>query len=144
MRLDAAQARQRFAGARVARLATASATGEPHVVPIVFALAGDTLYFAVDAKPKTTTALRRLANITENSQVSVLVDHYEDDWTQLWWARADGVARIADGEEAGTAIRLLTERYRPYSDEPPPGPAVAVTVRRWSGWAAGSTGVTSS
>ncbi|HKC29154.1 MAG TPA: TIGR03668 family PPOX class F420-dependent oxidoreductase [Jatrophihabitans sp.] len=144
MRLDAAEARQRFASARVARLATASATARPHIVPIVFALAGNTLYFAVDAKPKSTTALRRLANIAENPHVSVLADRYEDDWTQLWWARADGVARLAESDEAGTAVRLLTKRYPTYAADPPPGPVVAVTVRRWSGWAAASSGVTSS
>jgi PPOX class probable F420-dependent enzyme len=92
--MDADAARARFALSRVARLATASADARPHLVPIVFALAGDVLYTAVDGKPKTTTALRRLANMAANPQVAVLVDHYEDDWTRLWWARADGTVRI--------------------------------------------------
>ena len=83
------EARRRFAGARVARLATISADGAPHLVPFVFAVAGDTVYSAVDAKPKRTTALKRLANIDRDPRVTLLADHYDDDWTALWWVRAD-------------------------------------------------------
>ena len=86
-------ARERFASARVARLATTGPDG-PHIVPIVFALAGDTIYHAVDHKPKRTTALKRLANLRADPRASVLADAYDEDWTRLWWARADGVARI--------------------------------------------------
>jgi PPOX class probable F420-dependent enzyme len=113
-----------------------SADGQPHLVPIVFALAGDVLYSAVDAKPKTTTALKRLANIAANPRVTVLADHYDDDWTQLWWARADGTARIVEGDEAAAAIDLLTARYPVYESQPPPGPVLAVDVEHWSGWTA--------
>jgi PPOX class probable F420-dependent enzyme len=136
MQADAARAR--FALSRVARLATASADARPHLVPIVFALAGDVLYTAVDGKPKTTTALRRLANLAANPQVAVLVDHYEDDWTRLWWARADGTVRILalDVAEAVAALGLLTERYPGYATQRPPGPVIAVDVTRWSGWVA--------
>ena len=88
-----AEARGRFAAARVARLATADATGQPHLVPVTFAVAGDMVYTAVDAKPKRTTALRRLANVAANPRVSLLVDHYDDDWSRLWWVRADGRRR---------------------------------------------------
>jgi PPOX class probable F420-dependent enzyme len=136
VRLDADEVRARFAASRVARLATASANARPHVVPIVFALAGDVLYTAVDAKPKATRALRRLANIAANPFVAVLADHYDDDWTSLWWARADGTARLADGDEAPAALALLTERYPTYELQPPPGPVIAVDVSRWSGWSA--------
>ena len=73
---------RRFAASRVARLATATPDGAPHLVPIVFAVRGDTIYHGVDAKPKRTTQLRRLANIAANPRVSVLVDHYDDDWTR--------------------------------------------------------------
>jgi PPOX class probable F420-dependent enzyme len=135
VRLPGEQARARFAAARVARLATASTAARPHIVPIVFAVVGDIVYSAVDAKPKTTTALRRLANITQNPQVALLADHYADDWTQLWWARADGTARIADGAEADEAVRRLTERYPQYAEQPPPGPVIAIDVAHWSGWA---------
>jgi PPOX class probable F420-dependent enzyme len=136
VRLDEAAARERFAAARVARLATASADARPHLVPIVFTVAGDVVYTAVDAKPKTTVALRRLANLEANPQVAVLADHYEDDWTRLWWVRADGSARLAVGDEARTALRLLTARYSIYETDPPPGPVLAIDVRRWSGWQA--------
>ena len=134
--MDAREARDRFATARVARLATASAEGRPHVVPIVFAVTGDVIYTAVDAKPKRTSALRRLANIASNPAVAVLVDHYEDDWTQLWWVRAEGAARLVDGEEARTALELLTARYPAYQAQQPPGPVIAIDVVRWSGWSA--------
>ncbi|HZC72649.1 MAG TPA: TIGR03668 family PPOX class F420-dependent oxidoreductase [Jatrophihabitans sp.] len=136
MRLDTGNARAKFAAARVARLATASADARPHLVPIVFALADDLLYTAVDAKPKTTTSLRRLANIAANPAVAVLVDHYDDDWTQLWWARADGTARVVEGDEAAVAVQLLTARYPVYKAQPPPGPVLAIDVTHWSGWSA--------
>ncbi len=139
-----AEARARFAAGRVARLATVSAGGLPHLVPIVFAVAGDVLYSAIDAKPKRTNALRRLANIAMNPDVSILVDHYEDDWSALWWARADGVARVVDGYEAAEGLRLLTARYPIYETEPPPGPVLAVDVARWSGWQASQAGTSSS
>jgi PPOX class probable F420-dependent enzyme len=137
--VDATEARERFAAAPVARLATVGADGRPHLVPVVFALAGDTLYTAVDdVKPKATLRLRRLRNIAENPAVALLVDHYEDDWTALWWVRADGTARLLDPDagEAARARALLAERYAPYRDAPPPGVAIAVDVTRWSGWAA--------
>ena len=150
MNLDPAEARQRFAAARVARLATADATGVPHVVPFVFALDGDVLYSAVDAKPKRTTALRRLANIAANPAVAVLTDHYDDqDWAALWWVRGDGTGRIlapdppadpsarsAGAGEAARARQLLAARYAQYQSAPPPGPVLAIEVSRWSGWAA--------
>jgi PPOX class probable F420-dependent enzyme len=132
-------ARARFTTARVARLATADAASRPHVVPIAFAVDGDTIYSAVDAKPKRTRALRRLANVRANPAVSLLVDHWdEDDWTRLWWARADGQGRVLAPEdpEARRAVELLRERYpRQRAD----GEVLAVAVERWSGWA-GSTG----
>jgi PPOX class probable F420-dependent enzyme len=134
VRIGQRQARELFAAARVARLATVSPDGRPHLVPIVFAVEGDTIYSVVDAKPKRTTSLQRLANIVANPAVSVLVDEYREDWTQLWWARADGTARVlADPTDA---ISLLATRYPQYRAEPPPGPAIAITVNAWSGWVA--------
>jgi PPOX class probable F420-dependent enzyme len=133
------EARTLFATARAARLATVSAAGEPHLVPMVFALAGDTLYSAVDAKPKRTTALRRLDNIRANPRVAVLADHYEDDWSRLWWVRADGAGRVLDtaDPEAERAIDALAERYAQYGAARPGGPVLAIAVERWSGWHAG-------
>jgi PPOX class probable F420-dependent enzyme len=137
--VDAAAARRRFAAARVARLATVGADGRPHLVPVVFALDGDALFTAVDdVKPKATQRLRRLRNIAANPAVALLADHYEDDWSALWWVRADGTARLVDpaDSEAKRARALLAERYAQYRAAPPPGPVIAVAVERWTGWAA--------
>jgi PPOX class probable F420-dependent enzyme len=135
--VTAAEARRLFAGARVARLATVGADARPHLVPIVFAVDGDVVYSAVDAKPKRTTALKRLENVAHNPRVALLTDHYDDaDWGALWWVRADGVARVVDDEEARRAIALLAERYGQYRDAPPRGPVLAIAVERWSGWRA--------
>jgi PPOX class probable F420-dependent enzyme len=131
-------ARASFRRSPVARLATVTPDGVPHLVPVVFAVdpAGtETVYTAVDAKPKTTQRLRRLANIENNPQASVLVDHYSDDWTQLWWVRADGVATIhRDDERMHTGYRLLRAKYPQYQSVPLNGPVIAVAVRRWSSW----------
>lgn len=140
-----------FGQSRVARLATSTPDGIPHLVPVVFAVShdrrtdtaadpgagagADVVYTAVDAKPKTTQRLRRLTNIANNPQVSMLVDHYADDWTQLWWIRADGVAAIhRDGEVLRTGYQLLRAKYAQYQSVPLNGPVIAVTVRRWSSW----------
>src|SRR5512144_2263898 len=88
--------RVRVAAARVARIATVTVDGRPHVVPCCFVLAADTIYSAIDTKPKTTLAVRRVANIEVNPAASLLVDQYQDDdWSALWWVRLDGVARVA-------------------------------------------------
>lgn len=123
---------QRFAAAPVARLATVGHDGAPHLVPIVFALAGDVIHSAVDAKPKRHRRLRRLANIAAEPRVSVLVDHYSDDWTQLWWVRADGLAEVRESSPDGLAA--LVAKYPQYRATPPPGPFVAITVRHWAAW----------
>lgn len=136
MRLTESEARERFGRGRVARLATADASSRPHLVPFTFAVDGDMIVLAVDHKPKSSRALRRITNITENPQVSALVDHYEEEWPNLWWARADGRAAIWDEPERCRApIQLLQAKYRQYRVRPPAGPIVAVLVSRWSGWA---------
>jgi PPOX class probable F420-dependent enzyme len=135
--VSTAEARARFVAARVARLATADADGRPHLVPIVFAVQGDHVYSAVDAKPKRTTALRRLSNVGVNPAVAMLVDHYDDaDWTALWWVRADGRGRVLapDEPEAHRAIAVLRERY---PQQRATGAVLAVDVERWTGWSAG-------
>ncbi|MFI9610719.1 TIGR03668 family PPOX class F420-dependent oxidoreductase [Streptomyces sp. NPDC052023] len=138
MKLAPADARRRLVAASVARLATAGADGVPHVVPVTFAVLGEVLYFAVDHKPKSTWDLRRLRNIRENPAVAVLADHYDEDWAALWWARADGRGEILqDGEERRRAVESLCGKYGQYRTSPPQGPAVAVRVGRWSGWAFG-------
>ena len=128
----------RFTQSPVARLATVTPGGQPHLVPVVFAAAGDSrdvVYTAVDAKPKTTRRLRRLANIETNPQVSLLVDEYADEWTRLWWVRADGVATIHTGDETmATGYRLLRAKYPQYQSVSLDGPVIAIAVRRWADW----------
>ena len=133
MNLSEPECRSAFAEARVARLATADAEGAPHLVPITFAVAGDLVYFAVDAKPKSSVRLRRLRNIEQNPRVSLLVDEYDEDWEQLWWVRADGRARILTEGLEGPR-ELLRARYPQYASVALDGPVVEITVIRWSGW----------
>jgi PPOX class probable F420-dependent enzyme len=120
-------------GARVARLATVDPRGRPHVVPISFALDGDTLYTAVDEKPKRTRELQRLRNIQANPQVEVLIDHYEDDWSRLWWVRLRGTARIVDDRRA---MELLAAKYPQYRERIPAGPVIAVSIEERIEWTA--------
>ena len=134
MRLDQATMRDRVAAARVARLATVDVEGRPHLVPVVFAIEGDDLWVAVDHKPKATRDLTRLRNLAGQPRVSVLVDHYDDDWTRLWWVRLDGAATVVDDGP----VALLGAKYPQYRQRRPDGPFIAVTVDTWRGWAATS------
>ncbi|SDH34709.1 TIGR03668 family PPOX class F420-dependent oxidoreductase [Nonomuraea jiangxiensis] len=134
--MDSTEIRTRVGEARVARLATVGADGAPHLVPVTFAVLGEAVVTAVDHKPKVTTDLRRLRNIRHNPQVSILVDHYEEDWTRLWWVRGDGTAVVhSDGPAWQDAVTALTGRYPQYRQRPPRGPAIVITISRWSGWA---------
>ena len=138
--MNADRARELFASARVARLATVGSDGHPHLVPITFALLdSDTLVSAVDHKPKRTMALRRLLNIATHPAVTVLADHYEEDWGRLWWVRADGSAAVsqpgAEPSRRAAALSALAARYPQYVEQPPAGPVIVVRVERWSGWA---------
>jgi PPOX class probable F420-dependent enzyme len=134
--MDAREMSERVRDARVARLATVSADGRPHLVPICFVLEGDVLYSAVDEKPKRSQRLKRLENIRAHPDVAVLVDHYEEDWTRLWWVRLDGTASVLDeGPEREHALALLREKYEQYRSQPPTGPVIAVRVERWRPWA---------
>lgn len=129
--------RERVAAARVGRLATVTSERRPHLVPVCFAIGGhaDTIVSAVDAKPKRTTALRRLANLQTNPAVSLLVDQYDDDWSQLWWVRVDGSARVVSaGSAYDEAIAVLAAKYPQYREAPPAGPAIVITATSWQGW----------
>jgi PPOX class probable F420-dependent enzyme len=127
--------RQRFSDARVGRLATVTAQRRPHVVPCCFALDQEVVYSVVDAKPKSTLALRRLDNLRAHPFAALLVDHYDDDWAALWWVRVDGGGRVVEGgNERDGALALLTAKYEQYRRDPPPGPVVAVDVVQWRGW----------
>ncbi|MXP23686.1 TIGR03668 family PPOX class F420-dependent oxidoreductase [Gordonia sp. HNM0687] len=131
-------ARDRFASARVARLATAGADARPHLVPVVFTLVDDVVVSCVDHKPKRTQRLRRLANIAANPVVSLLVDHYTEVWADLWWVRVDGRAEVVDAEtEAGaTAIDHLAAKYPHYRADRPDGPVIVVRDLTFQSWAA--------
>lgn len=130
--MDEATCRARVAAARVGRLATVGADLRPHIVPVTYAVRGDELFVAVDQKPKTTTALKRLRNIAVHEQVAVLVDEYDEDWTHLWWVRVDGVARVVP--EHAAAVELLVAKYPQYEADPPQGPVIVIQVDGWSGW----------
>ena len=129
--------RRRAEAAPVARLATVDTEGRPHLVPCCFAVAGDVAYSVVDHKPKRSPALRRLDNIRGNPSVCLLVDHYEDDWSRLWWVRFDGLARVlSDGPEHAAALALLGAKYRQYRTTPPSGAVVAVDITACRTWSA--------
>jgi PPOX class probable F420-dependent enzyme len=138
--VDRDEMRNRLAAARVGRLATVTSEGRPHLVPVCFAIAGpdDTIVSAVDTKPKRTTELRRLANLRTNPAAGLLVDEYDDDdddWSQLWWVRVDGNARVVRaGSVHDESIAALAAKYQQYRESPPAGPAIVITVTSWHGW----------
>jgi PPOX class probable F420-dependent enzyme len=135
--MDEARCRVRLSAARVGHLATVRPDGRPHVVACCFAVQGDRLWTAVDAKPKTTTRLQRLDNVRAHPRASVLVDHYEEDWDRLWWVRADGPAAVLEGgAEHEAALAALAAKYPQYTGAPALGAVIAVAVERWLGWSA--------
>jgi len=139
--MDREGAWQRVAGARVARLATIGPDGRPDLVPVTYALRGsaghdERLLIAVDHKPKSTRRLARLDNIRARPEVSVLVDHYDDDWAQLWWVRLDGRAQIVDDLAGEDDRAALAARYEPYRATPPAGPFIDIAIADWQWWSA--------
>ncbi len=143
MRIPPDESRNLFTAARVARLATVGADLAPHLVPVTFAVltgraepGADLITFAVDHKPKSTPALRRLDNIAANPGVCFLVDDYDEDWQRLWWVRADARAHVLQGPVRERAVAALVTKYPQYQQVPPTGTVVGAAVRRWSGWRA--------
>jgi PPOX class probable F420-dependent enzyme len=135
MELAEAECRAWVARADVAVLGTSGADGAPHLVPVTYVAEGDHVYIAIDAKPKRSTDLRRLRNIAADPRVSLLVDHYEADWTRLWWVRADGTAAVTGFAELPDGLpAAFAERYPFYRDHPPAGPVIDIRVDRWTGW----------
>jgi PPOX class probable F420-dependent enzyme len=124
-----------LAAARVGRLATVRPDGSPHVVVCCFAVEGDLVWTAVDAKPKRDTRLQRLVNLRANPHASLLVDHYEENWERLWWVRVDGTAAVLDQGDQH-ALAALTAKYPQYAASPPTGPVIALTIERVSAWSA--------
>ncbi len=128
--------RRLLSSARVGRLATVTAAAKPHVVPCCFVVDGDRVYSPVDdVKPKSTLALRRLSNLKENPAAALLVDHYDDDWSQLWWIRVEGKGSVLeDDQERERALAALGDKYEQYHERPPPGPVIAIQIQEWRGW----------
>ena len=135
MRLTDPEAAQRFAASRVAHLSTVDNSGTPHLVPITFAASSSTIVIAIDHKPKRGNDLKRLRNIEANPAVCLLADHYDEDWTRLWWVRADGIATILRGDDMTEPIDRLVAKYPQYGEIRPAGPVISVEVHRWTGWA---------
>jgi PPOX class probable F420-dependent enzyme len=127
--------------ARIARLATVDAEGLPHVVPVCFAYHGKAFYTAVDRKPKQLPPqkLARLRNIRRSPQVALLIDHYDEDWTKLWFilvrARARLIPKSANKERA-EAIRALRAKYPQYAAGmlPDDAPIIRITAERIISW----------
>jgi PPOX class probable F420-dependent enzyme len=135
VRLTEEEAQRRVSTARVARLATVGADGQPHLVPVTFAVDGDLIYTTVDHKPKKSANLRRLRNVRENPRVALLVDYYDEDWDQLWWVRIEGWASVVDDERGlQDPLDVLAERYEQYREHRPAGPVIVIQVDRWKGW----------
>jgi PPOX class probable F420-dependent enzyme len=133
--VDDATMRGRAGPARVARLATTTPAGRPHLVPVCFALVGDTVYSAVDGKPKSTRALQRLVNLRAHPAAALLIDHYDEEWTAVWWIRLDATGRVLEaGAEQDRALAALRDKYEQYRRDPPAGPVIALDVGGWRAW----------
>lgn len=133
--MDLGLARQRVESAGVARLGTTRPDGRPHLVPCCFVLRDDIVYSAVDAKPKSTLGLRRIKNIVARPAFCLLVDHYDEDWSTLWWVRLDGTGRVVDSRpEVDQAKRALTAKYPQYHQVSIPGAVIALEIATWTSW----------
>ena len=137
--LDPARQRELVAAAAVGRLATLRPDGTPRLVPITFAVVGELLCSAVDElKRKRHTRLARLDDVRRDPRVGLLVDHYEADWSRLWWVRVDGTAAVHEGGELHErALDALAAKYPPYAAARPGGPLLVITPTAWAGWSAG-------
>lgn len=128
---SSAEPPERFRTAPVARLATVRPDGRPHQVPVVFACSGATIYLPIDRKPKSGKPLQRLTNIAHQPNVSLLVDHYDEDWSMLWWVRVDGTAGASEDPAAVvTAHELLQAKYRQY-DTVGLEPSIMIITATW-------------
>jgi PPOX class probable F420-dependent enzyme len=104
-------------------------------VPCCFAVIDGTIVSAVDGKPKSTMALRRLDNIAANPRVSLMVDQYDNDWSQLWWVRVDGHATsLHNGARYEAALDALAAKYEQYRDDRPQGAVMHIEPTQWRSW----------
>ena len=124
--------------ARTGHLATADAKGRPQVVPVCFVFDGQAIYSVLDAKPKTTPLrqLRRVKNILANPQVSLVVDHYEENWDKLQYILVSGDAELLESDEKWVvAIAMLREKYPQYQAmDLDQSPVIKITPVRYSPW----------
>ena len=124
--------------ARTGHLATADAKGRPQVVPVCFVFDGQAIYSVLDAKPKTTPLrqLRRVKNILANPQVSLVVDHYEENWDKLQYILVSGDAELLESDEKWVvAIAMLREKYPQYQAmDLDQSPVIKITPVGYSPW----------
>ena len=145
MKLSDEAVRSRLDDWPVARLATVDADGSPHQVPIVFARVGEALWSPIDGKPKSGGELARVRHVRDHPGVSLLLDHYADDWTRLWWIRIDAQGRVVrDHGEPGVdaAVRALRAKYPQYERVPvlrDPPTLLAFEALRVQSWCAGAS-----
>jgi PPOX class probable F420-dependent enzyme len=133
-------ARERFLAEQCAILGTVTEDGAPHLVPVTFVHAAvdgaEHLYIAVDHKPKRSTSLKRLRNIAAEPRVSVLVNHYDQDWNHLWWVKVDGHATVSEFAQLPAMLPAVFQaKYNQYVRVVPNGPVIDITIDRWTSWA---------
>ena len=133
--MNRAEALERLSSAQVGYFASITPDGRPHLVVVTFAVIGFNVVHMIDEKPKTTRNLQRLQNVETLPIASMLVDHYDEDWKQLWWVRADGEVTIEkDGDLWWEARSRLKAKYRQYRNSPPTGPAIFLSIDRLTAW----------
>jgi PPOX class probable F420-dependent enzyme len=122
--------------ARVGRLATTGNDGAVHLVPFCFAVVAGLIVSAVDHKPKRTVRLQRLRDIEASGRATVLIDHYEEDWSRLWWIRVVGPAAVHEqGSDVDVAARqALVQKYAQYAGRAPAGPVYSIAIDEVSAW----------
>jgi PPOX class probable F420-dependent enzyme len=136
--VERTEALRRLGAARVGRFASLGPRGAPHIVPVTFAIVDRFVVHMVDYKPKTTTRLQRLKNIEAAPTASLLVDHYDEDWSNLWWVRVDGAVVVeADGDRWERARSALAAKYSRYREMPPNGPAICLAMDKVTYWESG-------
>lgn len=127
-------ARELLETARVARLAYAGGDDRPRVLPVTFALAGGSVWSAIDEKPKRAPEPARLRHLRRRPEAALLVDLYDDDWTRLAWVQLLGKVDVLPAESAPEAMEALAGKYAPYAERRPPGPLLRLSVEHSRQW----------
>ncbi|MGZ6651047.1 MAG: pyridoxamine 5'-phosphate oxidase family protein [Solirubrobacteraceae bacterium] len=125
-----------LASSRVGRLGLLDDDGAPRVLPVTYAITGESLVTAVDQKPKRRSGqeLARVRWLRARPTAALTVDHYDDDWSALAWVQALGTVRVLDAAGAPEAMAALAERYEPYRSDPPAGPLLVLEPERLLWW----------